>query len=137
MPDVIFSNSFDKGLMIYRSLADFVLILHFCFVLFVVFGGLLVLRRRLILWLHLPAVAWGILVEFFLLPCPLTELENQFKQLGGEQGYEGGFIEYYVSAILYLHISPQLQMMLGVLLVAINLLIYWYVFKRAPRLKPS
>ena len=120
--------------MIYRGLADFVLVLHFCFVLFVVFGGLLVLWRRLILWLHLPAVSWGISVEFFQLPCPLTELENWFKQLGGEQGYEGGFIEFYVSALLYAHITPQIQMVLGAALIVFNAMIYFYVFKRMRRL---
>lgn len=120
--------------MIYRNLADLVLILHFCFVLFVVFGGLLALRRRYILWLHFPAIFWGILVEFFQLPCPLTDLENWFKRLGGEQGYEGGFIEYYVSAILYAHVTPQLQMMLGFALIFINSLIYFYVFRRARQL---
>jgi hypothetical protein len=116
--------------MIYRSLADLVLILHFCFVLFVVFGGLLVLRRRLFLWLHLPALAWGILVECFQLTCPLTQLENQFKHLGGEQGYQGGFIEFYLSAILYARVTAEFQMMLGVLLILFNLLVYFYVFRK-------
>lgn len=116
--------------MIYRSLADLVLVLHFCFVVFVIFGGLLALRRRWIFWLHLPAVVWGVLVEFFLLPCPLTGLEKWLKELGGGRGYEGGFIEYYVSAILYAHLTPQFQMTLGFLLFSFNLVVYWYVFRR-------
>jgi hypothetical protein len=124
--------------MIYRSLADLVFVLHFCFVLFVVFGGLLVLRlpqrRSLFLWLHLPALAWGILVEFFQLPCPLTQLENRFKELGGERGYEGGFIEFYVSAVLYARVTPEFQMMLGAALVLFNVLVYFYVFKQTRHL---
>ncbi len=116
--------------MTYRILAEIVLILHLCFVIFVVFGGLLVLRRRSIAWLHLPAVVWGILVECFFWACPLTTLENRLRGLGGEAGYEGGFIDHYISAVLYAHISPQLRVTLGLLLIAFNLLVYFYVFRR-------
>ena len=94
--------------MIYRGLADFTFILHFCFVLFAVFGGLLVLRRRFLAWFHLPTVLWGFLVEFLHLPCPLTFLENSFREFGGEAGYAGGFIEYMIEQILYAHINSQI-----------------------------
>lgn len=115
----------------YQILAEIVLVLHFCFLLFVVFGGFLVLHRRSFLWLHLPALAWGILVEIFHLSCPLTCLENRFRELGGAAVYTaGGFIDYYVSAVLYAHITPQLQMFLGVLLVVFNLFVYALVFRR-------
>jgi hypothetical protein len=118
----------------YQILAEIVLVMHFCFVLFVVFGGVLILYRRFIIWLHLPAVAWGILVEIFHLPCPLTWLENGLRELGGEAGYAaGGFIDFYVSAILYAHITPQFQMFLGVLLVVFNLLVYRFVFRQTRR----
>jgi len=116
--------------MAYRILADLVLTLHFCFVLFVVFGGLLALRRRWVALLHLPAVVWGVLVECFFWACPLTTLENSLRQLGGESGYTDGFIDHYVSAILYARISPQFRITLGLLLIGLNLLVYWYVFRR-------
>ena len=116
--------------MIYRALADLTFILHFSFVLFAVLGGLLVARRRFFAWFHLPAVLWGFLVEFLHLPCPLTFLENNLRQLGGEAGYAGGFIEYFVELILYAHISPQIQVLLGFLLLAFNLFIYSFVFRR-------
>jgi hypothetical protein len=119
--------------MIYRILAELVLVFHFCFVLFVVFGGLLVLRRHSIIWLHLPALMWGVLVECFHLKCPLTPLENWFRHLGGEAGYTGGFIEHYASAILYANISLQFQTMLGLLLIGINLFVYGYVILRSHR----
>lgn len=118
--------------MIYRILADIVFILHFCFVLFVIFGGLLVLCRRWILWLHLPALAWGILIEFLRLPCPLTAIEKGLIERGGDSVYAGDFIEHYVSLILYSTISPQTMWILGVLLIAFNLLIYAYIFRQQP-----
>ena len=116
--------------MTYRILAEIILVLHFCFVIFTVLGGLLVLRWRWIAWLHLPAVIWGILIEFFWWACPLTTLENWLRGLGGEAGYATGFIDYYVSAVLYAPLSPQIRVTLGLLLVGFNLLIYSYLLRR-------
>jgi len=116
--------------MVYRALADLVLILHFCFVIFVVFGGLLVVRRHFIAWLHLPTVIWGVLIEFFVWTCPLTTLENALRQFGGEAGYAGGFIDYYISAILYTNLSPQFRLILGLLLAGFNIIVYLYAFRR-------
>ena len=118
--------------MIYRLFADFILIFHLCFILFAVFGGLLVLYRRWIWKLHLPALVWGFLVQYFVWFCPLTTWENHFRALGGEAGYEGGFIEHYVSAIIYPgFLSPNIHLFLAVSLVAFNLLIYFYIIRRA------
>ncbi len=116
--------------MIYRGLADLIFISHFCFVLFVIFGGALVLYRRFFLRLHIPALLWGILVELFQLPCPLTTVENQFRRLGGEAGYAGGFVEYYISAVIYPSITPQFQMLLALLLIISNLFIYSFVIRQ-------
>ena len=115
--------------MAYRILAEIVLILHFCFVIFVVLGGLLVLRRHQVAYVHLPAVVWGVLVEFFWWSCPLTTIENHLRALGGEAGYATGFIDYYVSAILYAPLSPQLRVLLGLTLIGINLLVYLYILR--------
>lgn len=116
--------------MTYRILAEIVLVLHFCFVIFVVFGGLLVLRRRWIAWLHLPAVAWGIVIEFFWWACPLTSLENYLREAGGEAGYTNGFIDYYITAILYTPLSPNIRIALGLLLIIFNLIVYSYLLRR-------
>ncbi len=116
--------------MIYRLFADFILIVHFCFVLFVVFGGLLVLRRRAFAFWHIPAVVWGVLIEFFWWTCPLTTLENYLRGLGGENGYEAGFIDYFVSLVLYSPLSPTWRYALGLLLIAFNLLLYGLAFRR-------
>lgn len=119
--------------MIYRILADAVLIFHFAFVLFVIFGGLLVLRRRAVLFLHLPALVWGILIEIFLWQCPLTALENYFRALSGEAGYEGGFIEHYILILLYPGIGFWIHILLGIILAAINIAVYGYVFSHRKR----
>lgn len=121
--------------MIYRLLADAVLVFHFAFVIFVIFGGLLVLRRRVVLFAHLPALSWGVLVEIFLWQCPLTPLENWFRQAGGEAGYEGGFVEHYILTLLYPNIGFWIHILLGLALLAINLAVYSYVFSHWRRMK--
>ena len=111
--------------MSYRLLADLVLILHFAFVAFALLGGLLVLRRPRLAWLHLPALAWGVLVQWADWICPLTPLENHFRQLGGEAGYEGGFIEHYVMRLLYPdRLTLELRYGLGAVLLAVNIAVY-------------
>ena len=110
--------------------ADIILIFHFCFVLFALFGGLLILRWRRVVWLHLPALFWGIVVQVFVLTCPLTPLENSLRELGGETGYSGGFIEYYISLVLYHSLNYWLHWLIALILITINLLVYYYVFFR-------
>jgi hypothetical protein len=126
------------GTMEYRLLADMVLVLHLCFVLFVLLGGLLVLRWRRLLWLHLPAAAWGVIIEFAGWPCPLTPLEQELRRMGGEAGYTGGFVDHYVVTLLYPGgLTRTAQSVLGLAVLAINLVIYWRVFSRSrpdPRL---
>ena len=77
--------------MWYSWLADLILCMHISFVLFVVFGGLLVLRWRWIMWLHLPAAVWGTTVELVGWSCPLTPLENWLREEAGETGYSSDF----------------------------------------------
>lgn len=117
--------------MTYRILADAVLVLHFGFILFVVFGGLLVFRWRRVMWVHLPAAVWGAAIEFFGWICPLTPLENHLRRLGQENGYEGGFIEYYIGSIIYPSgFSPAIHIAMGVGVVVLNVVIYWLALSR-------
>ena len=123
--------------MIYRVLADLLVLFHLAFVLFVAFGGLLVLRRRGWAWVHLPAAAWGALIEFGGWICPLTPLEVRFRVLGGEAGYPGGFVEHYLIPLLYPGILTRPhQIGLGLLVVAVNLIVYGLVVRRRFREKP-
>lgn len=115
--------------MIYRIAADCVLLLHLAFTLFAVLGGLLVLRRPSLLWLHIGAVFWGVVIELANWICPLTPLENFLRERGGEAGYAGGFIEHYIAMFLYPeNLTIALRYLLGLGLVAVNLLIYGYIF---------
>jgi uncharacterized protein DUF2784 len=111
--------------MIFRALADLVVILHLGFVLFVILGGLLALRWPKLAWVHVPAAVWGVLIEFFGWICPLTPLENHLRQLGGQAGYSGGFIEHYIVAVVYPErLTRGTQVVLGVLVLLLNVLVY-------------
>lgn len=117
--------------MLYRTLADAVLVFHLAFVLFVVLGGLLVLRWPKLMWVHLPAAVWGVLIEFAGWICPLTPLEKGLRRMGGEAGYEGGFIEHYVVAVLYPQgLTRGIQLGLGVAVLVITVAVYWRILSR-------
>jgi|SRR5262245_27722529 len=116
--------------MIYRSLADFVVLLHLSFVLFAAGGGLLLFKWKRIAWLHMPAAAWAALIEFAGWECPLTPLENWLRRQGGEAGYQTDFIEHYLLPMIYLgSLSRHFQIALGILVLVVNLVIYWRVWR--------
>ncbi len=120
--------------MVYRLAADAVVLFHLAFILFVLLGGLLVLRWPRLAWLHVPAAAWGMAVEFLHLYCPLTPLENHFRALAGGQGYEGGFIEHYLIPLIYpAGLTEVTQVVLGLVVVAVNLPPYLLRLRRALR----
>lgn len=113
------------GVMLYRLGADLIVLLHFAYIAFAVLGGFLLLRWWKLIWLHLPAAAWAAYVELYLRYCPLTPLENRLRALGGEATYDSGFIAHYITPIIYPPgITPGIQTLLGVLLVASYALIY-------------
>ena len=117
--------------MEYRAAADAILVAHLAFVLFVVFGALLLLRWPRVAWLHTPAVVWAAFIEFSGTICPLTPLEVALRQRAGQAGYGGGFIDHYVVSLLYPEgLTQNTQAMLGAVLVAINAAIYIVAFRR-------
>ena len=121
--------------MPYRLLADLVLTLHATFVAFVMLGALLVLRWPRVAWVHVPVALWGAGIEFLGGICPLTPLENHWRQLAGELGYPGGFVEHYVVAVLYPDgLTRRVQVVLGVLVLAVNVSIYaWALWRLRSR----
>lgn len=105
--------------------ADFVVLLHFTFILFVVLGGLLLLKWPRLVWIHLPAVAWGVLIEFTGWICPLTPLENWLRLAGGAGGYSGGFVEQYILALIYpAGLTREVQFFLGLGVLIVNMAVY-------------
>ncbi len=120
--------------MTYGILAAIVVGFHLGFVLFVVLGGLLVLRWPCLAWVHLPAAFWGALIEFAGWMCPLTPLENRLRRASGTAEYAGGFVEHYLLPVLYpVGLTRGAQYVLGASVVLVNAAVYWWVFRRVRR----
>ena len=117
--------------MIYLWLADAVVLFHVAFVAFVLLGGFLALRWRRIVWAHVPAAIWGVLIEYAGWICPLTPLENSLRAKAGEAAYSGGFIDHYVLHVLYPRgLTPRVQVVLGSFALAVNLLAYAFLIRQ-------
>ncbi|QXW43790.1 MULTISPECIES: DUF2784 domain-containing protein [Pseudomonas syringae group] len=117
--------------MFYRVAADAVVAFHLLFIVFVLFGGLLVVSRPWLALLHVPAVAWGAAVEFLHLYCPLTPLENSLRSTAGEQGYDGGFVEHYLIPLIYpAGLTPGIQLWLGGIVLLVNVSVYGLLLMR-------
>ena len=115
-------------------MADVIVFLHFTFVVFVVLGGLIALAWPRIIWIHVPAVVWGALMEFTGWICPLTPLENRLREAAGATAYEGDFIAHYILPMLYPNgLTRTDQLMLGAIALVINVAIYSVVFARLRR----
>ena len=110
--------------------------MHAGFILFAVLGGLLVLWWRRMLWLHLPAALWVVLIELFGWVCPLTPLEVALRRAGGAAGYEGSFVGHYLLPLIYpASLTREIQLGLAALVVALNGSIYalvWHRIRRGP-----
>jgi hypothetical protein len=111
--------------MMYRFLADAVLIIHFLFIGFVVFGGLFALRSPWVAVAHIPAACWGAFIELTAGLCPLTVLEVGFRRMAGEAGYSGSFIEQYLLPIIYpAGLTRDIQFGLAGFVILINVTVY-------------
>ncbi|MEX2472323.1 MAG: DUF2784 domain-containing protein [Gemmatimonadota bacterium] len=117
--------------MPYALLADLVLAGHLAFVLFVVLGGLLVVRWPRATWLHLPVAAWGVWIELSGGVCPLTPLENRLRRAAGGAGYEETFIEHYIVPLIYPPgLTHATQLLLGVALIVWSVGVYAWAIHR-------
>lgn len=118
--------------MLYRLLADGVVVFHALFIVFSVLGGLLALRWPRVAFLHLPAAAWGVYVQVAIGgTCPLTPLENHFRELGHQPGIGPSFIDHYLTSLIYVSDPPAwLHYALGMGVLAINLTVYSIVIAR-------
>jgi hypothetical protein len=118
--------------MLQSAAANLLTVVHFSFILFVIFGGLLMFRWPGIAFVHLPAVVWGALTGINNWVCPLTPLEQKLRLAAGEEGYSGGFIEHYITTLIYPDgLTPEIQLLLTLLVVLVNVALYGsWLFKR-------
>ena len=118
-------------MVIYRVLADALVVVHLMFVLFALLGGLLVLKWKKIIWWHVPAGLWAMWIEWQGWICPLTPLENWLRRQAGDEGYRQGFIDHYLVPVLYpIDLTREWQLVFGAMVLMLNLMIYSWVWHR-------
>jgi hypothetical protein len=117
--------------MTYLILANIILAVHLLFIVFVVFGSLFVFYKRWLSWLHIPAVIYGILVEFSGWICPLTPLENHVRVLAGQSGYTHSFVQQYLLKMIYPEgLTRQDQIIIGCAILILNFFVYLLIFRQ-------
>ena len=115
----------------YELAAEIILIIHFLFIIFVIFGALLFFVAKKIVFIHIPAIIWGSYIELTHSICPLTYLENWFLHKANLTTYSEGFIQNYLVPIVYpMNLTKDLQIFLGIGLIVINIVIYAFIFAK-------
>jgi hypothetical protein len=118
--------------LVYTALAGLVVVFHLLFVVFAAFGGLVVLSRPRLAWVHLPAAAWAAYVELSGRLCPLTPLENSLRRRAGLDIYSTDFVARYLFPVLYPEgLTRDAQMLIGAFVIAVNAAVYgWLAWQR-------
>jgi len=116
--------------MLSKIFADVILLAHFAFIIFAVFGGIIVFFKRRAAWFHIPTVLWSALVNFESWICPLTPLENSFRAKAGQAGFKGGFVEHYIEPLVYPgEIPRKMELIAGFSVLVWNVLMYLIVIR--------
>ncbi len=106
--------------MAYKLLADATVMVHFAFLAYVVAGGFLAWRWPPAIWPHLLAAGWGLSTLVFRLDCPLTWLEDWARRRAGGSGLSHGFIDTYLTGIVYPERYTGLLQVLAAVAVAVS-----------------
>ena len=118
----------------YELAADLTLIVHFAFIIFVVFGALLFFVSTKIIYVHVPALIWGIYIELTHSVCPLTYLENWFLQKANLTTYSEGFIQNYLVPIVYpTNLTGDLQTYFAIVLIVANMIMYGLIISKSKK----
>jgi hypothetical protein len=116
--------------VIFRLLADVLVVVHLAYIVFVIGGAFLVRYHSRFVWAHLAAVAWGAYVALAHRVCPLTPLEVSLRVRAGQGGYAGGFVEHYLIPVIYPKaLTPGIQIAEGVFVLLVNLALYGWVWR--------
>lgn len=90
------------GALPYTIVVILTVALHFVFLGYLIVGGFLAWRWPATFGLHIAAVVWGAASLTVGLPCPLTDLERYARARAGMADMApGGFIEHYLTGVLY------------------------------------
>lgn len=111
--------------MIYKILADIIVIFHFLWIVFLISGAFFVRKYRFLKFFHISRLAYALIIQIFDLYCPLTYLETWLRAKHDPSlNYEGSFISYYLEKLIYIEISNLIIVALTFVLVTFNFIFY-------------
>ncbi len=111
--------------MPYKILADFTILLHFLWIVFLIIGGLWGRRRRAVRYVHVGGLGFAFVINLFGLYCPLTYLEVWLRARHSPgAAYAGSFIAHYMEKLIYIPVSQTALLGLTLLLLAFNAWVY-------------
>ncbi len=116
--------------MLYKVLADIVVFVHFLWILFLIFGGLIGIKIRMVKVAHVAGLIFAALIQVVGWYCPLTDLEVwlRSKESPGA-AYGGSFIIHYLEKIIYIEVPRSGIILLTILLCLFNAWLYFRVGK--------
>jgi hypothetical protein len=119
--------------VLYTALADLVVVAHFAYLAVMIFGGLAAARwPRLLPW-HLAAVGWALGAVTIRYDCPLTGVEQHFREQAGHGVYDGSFLRHYIRGVLFPEwMTPFVVTAIVVLVVAGWITLVWTSSRRTP-----
>jgi Protein of Unknown function (DUF2784) len=109
---------------VYRMAADGVVAIHFAWILFLIGGAVIGRRVRWVMWTHLAALGYSVLLQVFSWICPLTYLELWLWNRTPSGSYSGSFIAHYLEKLIYMEIPRGLVLVLTVAVIIISAVVY-------------
>lgn len=116
--------------MVWRALADVVMIVHGALLLFFVIGAFLAWRWPKLIWVHLGIVVWNVVIVLVDFGCPVTATEKFFRREGGESVYTGGYIQHYLNGRLWPDGATPIAEKVGFVVVVIGYVGFFVVRRR-------
>lgn len=108
----------------YNVLFELTVLVHFIWILFLIFGSLIGIRYKPVKYIHIAGLGFAIFLQVLRLDCPLTDLENYFRKKAGLKTYEEGFITYYLEKVVYVEIEPFIIFIATIMLVFFHSYVY-------------
>jgi hypothetical protein len=118
-------------------LSRIILMLHFAFVIGVILPIPLILigvwrrwkwiRNPTFRIIHLSMIGIVVLEALIGIFCPLTVWEQALRRQAGEESYEGSFVGYWISRLLYYDFEPWIFTLAYCILGALILALYFFI----------
>ncbi len=111
--------------MFYKLAADFAVLIHFLWIVFLIFGAFIGKRYLAVKIFHIAGLGFAVIIQILGWYCPLTYLEVWLRQRHNPLlTYSGSFIVYYMEKLIYIELSPTIIFVLTLILIPISTYLY-------------